>query len=64
MNKHPKQWIKPELTILIRSNPEESVLMTCKESGGATPGSGAGLSASGCFIFMVGCDPCSDTADS
>ena len=27
-----KQWTKPELIALVRSNPEEAVLITCKVS--------------------------------
>lgn len=35
-----KKWGKPELTVLVRSNPEESVLLACKAGGGAGPGIG------------------------
>jgi hypothetical protein len=30
-----KTWSKPELIVLIRSNPEEMVLTTCKASSGS-----------------------------
>jgi hypothetical protein len=28
-----KQWVKPELIVLVRSNPAEAVLGACKDSG-------------------------------
>jgi len=28
-----KQWEKPELVVLVRSNPEETVLTACKVTG-------------------------------
>jgi hypothetical protein len=30
-----KQWQRPELTVLVRSKPEEAVLTYCKLTGGA-----------------------------
>lgn len=33
-----KKWDKPELTVLVRSNAEEAVLGTCKNTGLAGPG--------------------------
>jgi hypothetical protein len=37
MIEHKKEWLKPELIVLLRSKPEEAVLDTCK--GGAFLGS-------------------------
>ncbi len=38
MEKKPKKsWQKPELIILVRSNPEEAVLLSCKHGGGGGP---------------------------
>jgi hypothetical protein len=33
-----KSWVTPELIILIRSNPEEAVLLTCKVGNNVGPG--------------------------
>ena len=34
-----KKWVKPELTVLLRSRPEEAVLVACKREGlGGDPG--------------------------
>jgi len=32
-----KTWQKPELIVLVRSNPEEAVLITCKNATAAGP---------------------------
>ncbi len=32
-----KRWQKPELTVLVRSKPEETVLLTCKTGSQAGP---------------------------
>ncbi len=29
-----KAWEKPQLVVLVRGKPEESVLVTCKKAGG------------------------------
>ncbi len=34
---HKKNWIVPELIILVRSNPEEAVLTACKTALSAGP---------------------------
>ncbi len=34
---HKKPWQKPELIVLVRSNPEEAVLTVCKNAGAAGP---------------------------
>lgn len=49
-----KEWVTPELLVLVRSHPEEAVLATCKS--GSIAGSGADA-----------CDPfgfCDQIADS
>ena len=33
-----KKWQKPELIILVRNQPEENVLASCKTATGYTPG--------------------------
>ena len=35
-----RTWHKPELVVLVRSNPEESVLNACKGTSGVTPTAG------------------------
>ena len=39
-NTMKKEWKTPELIILVRSNPEESVLVTCKRGGTEGPNTG------------------------
>lgn len=34
---HKKAWQKPELIVLVRSKPEEYVLIVCKNAGFAGP---------------------------
>ncbi len=41
MTESKKAWVTPELIVLVRSKPEESVLANCKLMG---TGPGAGLS--------------------
>ena len=36
-----KMWHKPEMIVLVRSNPEEAVLTPCKTTTGGGPGAGA-----------------------
>ena len=45
-----KDWMKPNMTVLIRSNSEESVLATCKSDhqGPVSSGAGWGMCASMC----------------
>lgn len=33
-----KQWVSPELIVLLRTRPEESVLLVCKTGGLNLPG--------------------------
>ena len=42
MAAHTKAWERPELTVLVRGNPEEAVLTNCKISGGTTVGATSG----------------------
>ena len=44
-----KEWSKPELTVLVRSNPEEAVLAVCKLPGGEFGIEGPG--ADSCFAI-------------
>ncbi len=54
-----KKWEKPQLVVLVRGKPEESVLETCKTGTGPGPGAGfAGCTpafGSDCFAFAA-CD--------
>jgi hypothetical protein len=45
-----KEWVAPELLVLVRSHPEEVVLAACKDtSGGGAPATGhLGCIYSGC----------------
>lgn len=38
MKTNKTEWIRPELCVLTRSNPEESVLATCKYLGAGVTG--------------------------
>lgn len=48
-------WVKPELTILVRRNPEEAVLTGCKT---ATTGSGENATADNCSDTALPCAAC------
>ena len=48
-----KAWVEPELIVLVRNNPEEAVLETCKGSGGAV---GPYSANSGCDNGSGPCD--------
>ena len=43
MTNTKKIWQRPEMTVLVRSNPEEAVLNGCKTSLAAGPDAPAGL---------------------
>ncbi|MFC1597528.1 hypothetical protein ACFL5Q_06285 [Planctomycetota bacterium] len=46
MEKEPKKtWSKPQLIVLVRGKPEESVLLGCKALSDSGPG---GFKCSGC----------------
>ena len=47
-----KTWKTPELTILVRSKPEEAVLDACKNAAGGGPRTWD----SGCMRDCVACD--------
>ncbi len=54
-----KTWTKPTLIVLVRSEPEETVLDACKY---VSPG-GSQSAETGCW-FVTGCTPCLDVAAS
>ena len=37
-----KKWVKPELVVLVRHQPEEAVLQNCKTGDGGGPGVSSG----------------------
>lgn len=52
MEKKKKKWVQPELTVLVRSKPEEAVLDNCKMhayEGGPT------YDYTGCSINLIPC---------
>jgi hypothetical protein len=51
MEANKSAWSKPELTVLVRSQPEEAVLTACKLAGGGM----AGPSAGNCSKPAPGC---------
>jgi hypothetical protein len=56
-----KTWLKPELLVLVRNNPEESVLFACK--GGSADGAVGGFGM--CFAYLLpGCANCNGNVDS
>jgi hypothetical protein len=48
-----REWVVPELIILVRSKPEEAVLLGCKAHAG--PGGGAGTDPAACDISCSAC---------
>jgi hypothetical protein len=56
-----KAWLTPELIVLVRSNPEESVLFVCK--GGATGGPVGGFGICSDYL-MPACASCNGNATS
>jgi len=56
MTESKKAWMEPELIVLVRSKPEEAVLIACKGDGG--PPSALDF-YSNCYNFDG--DPCPDT---
>ncbi len=51
MEKKKKKWLQPELTVLVRRNPEEGILAACKYSG---VGSSSDNSYVNCLVFNCG----------
>jgi hypothetical protein len=47
-----KQWHKPELRVLVRSNPEEAVLQACRSTSLVT---GSGRNRSECHYPNASC---------
>jgi hypothetical protein len=62
MKDRKMSWVKPELVILVRNKPEETVLTACKRSGSNNPD---GAVDGGCKGFdPVECSPCNVVSDS
>jgi len=56
-----KKWSTPLLTVLVKSKPEERVLVGCKGTMAGGPGDAAAL----CVAMPAGvCNPCSSTSGS
>jgi hypothetical protein len=55
-----KVWVSPELIVLMRSNPEESVLFVCKAGASAGPASGFAI----CADELPGCTGCNSEVGS
>ena len=49
-----KAWEKPELIVLVRSKPEEAVLITCKD-GGTSGTTGPSANFRDCMLLCVDC---------
>jgi hypothetical protein len=60
MTESKKAWVTPELIVLVRSKPEEAVLITCKYGGGGA-GPGPGVVAFTCCY--TGTFPCGSYCD-
>jgi hypothetical protein len=58
-----KAWVKPELVIMVRNKPEETILTACKRSGSNNP---PGFIDGGCQTFPDDpqCTPCNVVSDS
>lgn len=59
---HKLHWKKPELIVLVRNKPEESILGTCKDAGGGH--AGPSVSDRKCNSIDSGCPNCSAWSDS
>ena len=46
-----KEWVRPELLVLVRSHPEETVLAACKSGALSGP-----VNTGNCSPFAVDCD--------
>ena len=55
MNDSGAQWTRPELVVIIRTKPEESVLATCKTAASATGLASENLA---CYQVDVDCVNC------
>ena len=60
-----KVWKRPEMTVLVRSKPEEAVLIACK-AGTFTTSIDPNTSFSGCYfdVPVAGCQICTDIVSS
>jgi hypothetical protein len=59
-----KEWIEPELIVLVRSNPEEAVLVTCKAHINETHGPNGLNTHSRCDSTVGGCAMCDEEVES
>jgi hypothetical protein len=57
-----KNWITPELIVITRARPEESVLAACK--GGAQDGPRGGFGMCHSYLLMPGCGACEVKSES
>jgi len=57
-----KLWEKPELVVLVRARPEESVLQACKIPGKALPGPYTGVNDYCKIEEGIPCTTCSQEA--
>ena len=57
MTNDKKQWTKPQLVVLTRGTPEESVLVGCKLSNNPSPGPN-NLMQDGCSENPSNCGAC------
>jgi hypothetical protein len=68
MKENKKEWVVPELSVLVRSKPEEAVLTACKLSTGWKAGQTPHQVAIGCVWSAskngTDCTACSITAPS
>ena len=55
-----KEWVQPELIVLMRRKPEEGILLACKEG---FEGSGPAATDWQCISGEL-CDDCSEIVDS
>lgn len=56
-----KPWYKPELTVLMRNQPEEAVLAGCKTPSGGYSDLG---DYNNCAWYGMGCEACLDNTGS
>jgi hypothetical protein len=59
MTQNMKEWMKPELTVLVRSKPQEAVLAACKKNANTGP-----IAATYYNCLNKDCDRCSSLVGS
>ncbi len=57
-----KSWNKPELTVLVRTRPEEAILGLCKAGPGVVAGSGRNDKDSQC-LSVTGSEGCAGNCE-